>query len=537
LTTGSSLASVDVAALEVQGLIKTFGMQRALDRVDLRILPGSVHGLLGENGSGKSTLIKILSGFYEPDSGTLALGGNGIPLPLTPTRAAAAGLQFVHQDLGLIPTLTVAENMMLGAISSGGSGALISDRRMRRQTGTVLAAYGVALAPDALVSQLLPVERALLAIVRAINAIESAGADGGVLVLDEPTVFLPREDVERVFALVRRLVATGCSVILVSHDLDEVLEVTDEVTVLRDGKVAGSGITAELSRDDLVHLIVGRAVDLVTRVHASEVDDSLRSEALAVTGLTGYLVNDVSFAFRRGEIVGLTGLAGSGFDQIPYLLTGARRASGGRMVLHKTGGREVTTDIDRLTPLTSLALGLGLLPSDRRNTAGIGTLDLVDNISMLRLHTLRGRFGLSLRKMRLDAAQLVDRFDVRPREVSRAFGTLSGGNQQKALLAKWLAAGPDILLIDEPTQGVDIGARQQIFDQLREAADGGTTIVLSSTDHEQLAALTDRTLIFHRGSIVTEISGEHLTKQALSEASVSAGDDTRTLTSPQELSS
>jgi ribose transport system ATP-binding protein len=510
-----------VPALEVRGLTKTFGEQRALDRVTLTILPGTVHGLLGENGSGKSTMIKILSGFYEPDEGELLVHGVAVPLPLTPTRSAAIGLQFVHQDLGLIPSLTVAENLMLGALSSGETGALLSDRSMQRSSAEILARYDVHLNPADTVVSLQPVERALLAIVRAIHASESASAGGGnrgVLVLDEPTVFLPRRDVERVFTLVRRLAEAGSSVIIVSHDLDEVLEVTDHVTVLRDGTVAGTGITAELSRDELIRLIVGRAVDLITRPVDPADSSAARPPALVVTELSGALVDSASFTLGRGEILGLTGLAGSGYDQVPYLIYGARDAARGEILVTDPRGRERSSPAAGLTPQIAQNLGLGLLPSDRRNTAGIGTLDLVDNISMLRLDRMRRWFGLDRKRMRADTTRLLGQFDVRPRKPLHGFGTLSGGNQQKALLAKWLSAGPTIFMIDEPTQGVDIGARSQIFDILREAAAGGISVICASTDHEQLAVLTDRTLIFGHGRVLRELRGPELSKTAITEA-------------------
>jgi ribose transport system ATP-binding protein len=500
------------AAVELRGVTKQFGEQRALDGVDLTIRSGTVHGLLGENGSGKSTLIKVLAGFYSSDGGSLTVRGRNVSLPLTTAGSAACGFQFVHQDLGLIPSLTVAENLFLGRVASGGAGPLLSDRRLRREARIVLAKYALPLDPRAAVSELRPVERALLAIVRAVEAmtVDDAGASG-LLVLDEPTVFLPRRDVEEVFSLVRRLAADGHAVLLVSHDLDEVLEVTDDVTVLRDGQLAGTAVTKSLDRDRLVELIVGHAVDFGDRAIEISADADV---ALEVRGLVGGTLAILDLDLRAGEIVGLTGLAGSGFDEVPYLVSGARSATAGTLSLSGAERVEAAT----MTPRSSRQSGVGLLPADRRNTAGVATLDVVDNITMLTLNSFRNWRGLDRREMRRTTVTLMDAFDVRPRDPGHAFGTLSGGNQQKALLAKWLSMSPAVLLIDEPTQGVDIGARRQIFDDLRAAASAGTAVLISSTDHEQLAALCDRVVVLQRGQASGELLGADLTKTSISEA-------------------
>jgi ribose transport system ATP-binding protein len=512
-------APSSLAAVELRGVTKRFGEQRALDGVDLTVDAGSVHGLLGENGCGKSTLIKVLAGFYQSDEGTLTVRGKNVPLPLTTAGSAAVGFQFVHQDLGLIPSLTVAENLLLGRLARGTTGALISDRGLRRRTRTALAKYSLPLDPAMPVAELRPVERALLAIVRAVEAMQTADGDGaGLLVLDEPTVFLPRADVEQVFALVRRLAADGHSVLLVSHDLDEVLEVTDDVTVLRDGKLIGTASTASLSRERLVEMIVGRAVDFGERDATVPAGAPI---ALAVRGLAGGTLHGLDLDVRAGEIVGVTGLAGSGFDEVPYLVAGARSATAGSLAL----AGSATVDAGSMSPRRARSSGIGLLPADRRNTAGVATLDVVDNVTMLTLGNYRSWRGLDRGAMRRDTATMMKAFDVRPRDPGHDFGTLSGGNQQKALLAKWLTMSPSVLLIDEPTQGVDIGARRQIFDDLRRAAAEGAAVLVTSTDHEQLAALCDRVVVLQRGRVRSELRGAELTKSSISEACMAADAD------------
>ena len=505
------------AALEAAGIVKLFGTHRALDDVTLTVRAGEVHGLLGENGSGKSTIIKILSGYHRPDDGRLTLSGVSVPLPLTPARSTELGLRFVHQDLGLIPTLTVAENFALAELSAGRLNTLTSERSMGRHATEVLEGFGVHLDPRAAVRTLSGVERAMLAIVRAIDGLSAIGTDSGtaltrVLVLDEPTVFLPRRDVERLFDLVRGLAQSGCAILLVSHDLDEISELTDRVTVLRDGRLAGNAITGSVSRAEMVEMIVGRQI--THGIRPPDRAEIVAPPILQVQNLSGQIVDDITFDVAAGEIVGLTGLGGSGFDEVPYLLYGARPAATGRLVV-----KAVALDATTVKPHRALRSGLVLLPADRRRTAGVTTLTLDDNISQPRLAKFRSWFGLRRRDMRRDTASILERFDVRPRDPSRVFGTLSGGNQQKALLGKWLEVAPDIVLVDEPTQGVDIGAREQIFELFRSFTAQGRSVVCASTDHEQLALLTDRTLVFSRGRIVAELRGPELTKQRLTEAS------------------
>jgi ribose transport system ATP-binding protein len=506
------------AALEAAGIVKIFGTYRALDDVTLTVRAGEVHGLLGENGSGKSTIIKILSGYHRPDGGRLTLGGTAVPLPLTPARSNELGLRFVHQDLGLIPTLTVAENFALPELSGGNLTTLTSERSMGRRAAEVLEGFGVHLNPRAVVRTLSGVERAMLAIVRAIDGLSAIGTDSSspaltrVLVLDEPTVFLPRRDVERLFDLVRGLAQSGCAILLVSHDLDEISELTDRVTVLRDGHLAGTAVTGSVSRAEMVEMIIGRQIAQADR--PADRTAVLAPPIMTVQGLCGQIVTDVSFDVAAGEIVGLTGLGGSGFDEVPYLLYGARPAPAGQLVVNGT-----TLDVPKVKPHRALRSGLVLLPADRRRTAGVTTLTLDDNVSQPRLARFRSWFGLRRRDMRRDTASILERFDVRPRDPNRIFGTLSGGNQQKALLGKWLEVEPDVVLVDEPTQGVDIGAREQIFELFRSFTAQGRSVVCASTDHEQLALLTDRTLVFNRGRIVAELRGADLTKQRLTEAS------------------
>lgn len=496
--------------IALRGLSKHFGGARALDRVDLEIRPGEVHGLLGENGSGKSTLIKVLAGFHAPDAGSLAVDGKPVALPLQPGQFRSVGMSFVHQDLGLVDSLSVLENLRVGAIARSQGRWRIRWRRERELARATFARYGVRIDPEAAVGDLKQVERALLAIVRAMEELRGVG-DAGLLVLDEPTVFLPKEGVDRLFTLLRDAAASGTSVLFVSHDLDEVRAVTDRVTVLRDGVHVGTVTTSETSEARFVEMIIGR--QLTALAAAPQAPASQRPAALRVEGLRGSGVGEVSFDMYEGEILGITGLLGSGFEQIPYLLYGAHPAAAGRLRLE-----DAAFDLPRMTPAAAIAAGLALIPSDRANDGSVGSLSVGENVALAVLDDYATAHLLQRGRMRREIGQLMRDFDVRPDDPSLPYAALSGGNQQKALLAKWLQTQPRLLLLDEPTQGVDIGARQQIFQRVRATAqDSGMQVICASSDYEQLALLCDRIIVFGRGRVWRELSGAEATKDRIIE--------------------
>jgi ribose transport system ATP-binding protein len=497
--------------LELRSLSKSFGGTQALRGVDLSVLPGEVHGLLGENGSGKSTLVKILVGFHDPDEGELLIDGELVRLPLAPGQFRELGMSFVHQDLGLVESLSVLENLRVAELASSRSRMRISWRRERMRARETFERYGVRIDPIAPVSVLKPVERALLAIVRALEEIRAVGRGEGLLVLDEPTVFLPKEGVERLFTLVRDAAAAGASILFVSHDLDEVREITDRVTVLRDGALVGTVRTPDTSKATFVEMIIGRQLAALADVEHADLTE--RRVGVSVEGLAGASVRDVSFQIHDGEIVGLTGLLGSGFEEVPYLLYGARQAAAGRLVL-----RDEAIDLKRLTPTRAIESGLVLIPADRKTDGSVGSLPVVDNMALSVLDRYFNGVLLERRRMRRETGALMREFDVRPSDPALPYGLLSGGNQQKALLAKWFQTDPRLLLLDEPTQGVDVGSRQQIFGLLRSAVEqGGTHVLCASSDYEQLSLLCDRVIIFGRGRIWRELVGGDVTKERIIE--------------------
>jgi ribose transport system ATP-binding protein len=513
---GSPLSQTRPPALAASGLTKRFGGVIALDRVRLTIERGEVHALLGENGSGKSTLVKILAGFHAPErGGRLEIDGVPAHVPLRPGEAQAFGLSFVHQDLGLISSLSVLENLRLGELASR-RGWYVSWPAERARARRAFERFGIALDPRARVGALSPVDQALLAVVRAVEDLErgpNGRRTGGVLVLDEPTVFLARAETTLLFDLLREIAARGGSVLLVSHELAEVASVADRATVIRDGRNVGTVAMAGVSERELAEMILGRALRAFQPARRAPSAPS----GVSLARVSGRALSSVSLEIGAGEVLGITGLRGSGHEELPYLLFGAGPRPCGTLVL---GGNEY--GLGSLTPEQALAAGIALLPADRLHDGSVGALSVAENLALPVLSGLDRSLLLRPSRLAGHAAALLARFGVRPVEPRRAFRTLSGGNQQRALLAKWLQNGPRLLLLDEPTQGVDVGARSEILARIRSAADEGAAVLCASTDHRELAALCDRVLVFAHGTIAHELQAPDLSEELIGELCLSS---------------
>jgi ribose transport system ATP-binding protein len=382
--------------LSIRGLNKSFGGVHALSGVDLDVLPGEIHGLLGENGSGKSTLMKVLAGYHDPEAGRLVVRGSEVPLPLSPGQFQSLRIAFVHQDLGLIPTMTVYENLMLGDLASRSGMRRISWRDERRLAEAILARYDIDLDVTAPIHRLRPVQQALVAIVRAIDPISSGLVEGGhgdaVLCLDEPTAFLPRHEVDQLFDLVRRIAKTGAGVIFVSHDLDEVRRITDRVTILRNGVNVGTYDTCNTSVHDLTQLIVGHELAAMSNGSTHE---RATQAVVSVQDLCSDSLDHVSFEVRAGEVLGVTGLVGSGFDDVVYSLMGASHVSSGKAILFGS-----PIDLKRLRPGDAIVKGIALVPGDRQREGSIASLPMWNNMMQLSIGRYFRRGFLNNRRMR-----------------------------------------------------------------------------------------------------------------------------------------
>lgn len=513
---GSTLVDV----LRFEGLDVRFGATHALQGVDLSIRAREIHGLLGQNGSGKSTLIKVLAGLHDPTAGRLWLSGEEAELPLSPAARSSFNLAFVHQDLGLLPELTVVENFWSTSWAEGTARTRIGWREARRKVAETLAEYDVDLDPRALVRQLTPVERASLAIVRAVHTLNSDTKHPrtpGLLVLDEPTVFLAGPDATRLYDLMRRVASSGAGVLFVSHDIEEVKHLTDRVTVLRDGRNVGTRETRDVTVRQIVDLMIGS--DNSTAVSTGQDHDrppvaSSASARVEVSALTTPRLRGIDIEAPVGRIIGLAGLPGSGFDDVLYALYGAIPARSGQLTIDGTA-----YDLAHMTTIKARSLGLGFVPNERLVEGCVPHMSVTENNALLSLDLCRRGPFLSHRQAEALVGRQIEDYGVRVAGPEATYDTMSGGNQQKAILAKWLHVQPAVLLLNQPTQGVDIGARTEIWRLLR--ADCASRVTLcASLDHDELVAGCDTVIVFRRGHVAAVLEGAELTAAAIAHHSV-----------------
>lgn len=494
-------------AVRITDLSKTFPGQQALSRVSFEIRRGEVHGLLGENGSGKSTLIKVLSGLHAPDADS-SVEIHGSPLRFgSASDSARLGLRFVHQTLGIIDQMTAVENIALSSGYEVRPGFPIRLREQAARVSGLLDRFGVDIPLDRPLGACRAIDRSIVAIVRALDGLD---LERGVLVLDEPTAALPPHEVEQLFEIVRELTRHGVTTVYVSHRLDEVFALVDRVTVLRDGHMQGTRDVAELDHHSLVELILGRASQ-ATRSDEGPGEQPAASgvpapteELLSVGGLRSSSLDGVSFTVRRGEVLGVAGLLGSGREELAYALVGAVAASSDALVLE---GRA----LPKMNPTAARRCGIGLVPGNRRVGSAIGALTVRENITLTDLRGVSRLGRISRRAERAVATRWIGALDLRPPDPERAFGLLSGGNQQKAILAKWFNIDPRVVLLDDPTAGIDVGARRTVYDVIRARAATGTAFVVCSSDQEDLVELCDRVLVLRDGTVNCELSGDEIT--------------------------
>jgi ribose transport system ATP-binding protein len=483
--------------LKMTGLVKRFTGTLALDHVDFDLRRGEVHALLGQNGAGKSTLIKVLAGVYEADAGEIVFDGR-----LAQPGKDALPIAFIHQDLGLVEWMTIAENVAIETGYPRSWPGLISWPKVRSAAQEALAIMGSDLDPEAPISSLPAAERSLVAIGRAL-AIKS-----DILVLDEPTAALPEADVERLLETLRRLRASGIGVVYVTHRLDEVLRIADRVTVLRDGRGLATVNANETNASELVEMIVGRSM---TDAFVRPAAPSDRS-AFSVAGLIAEHVGPVSFSVAAGETLGLVGLRGAGHHTVGRAIFGHTPMASGRLTLD---GEPIAPS----TPTEAMANGVGFVSSKRAEEGLALNLDLRENIYLNPAARGRGVLEFIPRAIELNEAQAaVRRFSIKTPGVDEPVATLSGGNQQKVVLARWMEAHVKLLILEEPTIGVDVGAKADIYHLLQSSLRKGLAVLLISSDFEEVERICHRALVFSRGQVAAEIPGYALTVAALTSA-------------------
>lgn len=489
--------------LEIRNLSKTFPGVRALDSVSLTVREGEILALLGHNGSGKSTLVKVLAGVHRPDDGAT------ITVPGTAGGSEHSGLHFIHQDLGLVPMLSALENIDLGQSLKGRAFRRAPVKQERARAHELITEFGADFDVTAPVATLTPAERTVVAIARALNDWTSPR---NVLVLDEPTAALHGEEVEKLFAAVRRVAARGAGIIFISHRLEEVIEIADSVIILRNGVVAADQTKGNFDHQSLVDVIAGEGhTDAQDR--AATAGGDVR---LSVRDLQGPELHGISLDVRAGEIVGISGLLGSGSETLASCVYGGTRRTGGNVSIDGVS-------VEAHSPAAAIKAGAALVPADRRRHGAIVTMSARENLTLPLLRPLRRATGrLDTKAERNEAQRWMNDVEVLPADgVDRPFALFSGGNQQKIVLAKWLRNTPRVLLLEEPTQGVDVGAQASIYALISRAARSGAAVLVSSSDTEELAAICDRVLVLRDGRVHVELSGAELTEANLVRANLS----------------
>jgi inositol transport system ATP-binding protein len=490
--------------LRMTGISKAFPGVQALDDVHLEVEPGTVHALMGENGAGKSTLMKVLAGIYHADAGTIMFNGEDVKIPDSST-ALRLGISMIHQELSPVPAMTVAENIFLGREPLNRF-KLVDKRVMVATTRALFEKWQIDINPRATMGSLAVAQMQMVEIAKAISY------DSRLIIMDEPTSAISEREVAHLHQMIRSLTATGVAVIYITHKMDEVFKIADVVTVFRDGRHVATKPASELDRQQLIALMVGRELTHLFPKEKVAIGDVV----MAVRGLTrSGVIHDISFDLHRGEILGLAGLMGAGRTEVLEAIFGITKVDAGTITIN---GREVSIK----EPADAIKAGMGLLTEDRKGTGIMGVLSVRDNMTIANL----ARFspGGILRKRRMEAACQSQReaLAIRTPSLSQLIKNLSGGNQQKVLVSRWLLTLPDVLMIDEPTRGIDVGAKSEIHRLMSGLAKEGKAILMVSSEMPEILGMSDRVLVMAGGRITAEFSREEVTQEKVLEAATIA---------------
>ncbi|NLJ25337.1 MAG: sugar ABC transporter ATP-binding protein [Firmicutes bacterium] len=498
----------DVPILEVRNVTKRFPGVVALNRVNLTVRPNEIHALLGENGAGKSTLMKIISGAYQKDEGEILLDGRPVQIS-KPSDSMNLGIAIIYQDLNLIPDLSVAENIFFGRLPHKGFLRAVDFNMIKHASQELLTRVNARIDPMARVGDLSVADRQLVAIARALSF------KPRVLIMDEPTASLSAQEVQTLFDVMRDLKTQNVGLIFISHHLEEIFEIADRVTVLRDGQYVDSKPIDELDKETIVHMMVGRRMEtLYPRVHSPQPDSDV---VLRVEGLSqGNTLHDISFGLRRGEILGISGLVGSGRSELMHSIFGGRPIDSGEIWLE---GRKVQFH----SPSEAVAYGIALVPEDRGDEGLHLEMSVRENICLPHLRRFYQNFRISRKAEEKTSKSLISRLNVKTTGSEQLVGFLSGGNQQKVAIAKWLVSEPKVLILDEPTKGVDVGAKSEIHRIMSELASRGVGIIMVSPELPEILGMSDRILVMSNGRIAAEFSRAEATPDKIMMAATSGG--------------
>ncbi|WP_261305426.1 sugar ABC transporter ATP-binding protein [Paenibacillus andongensis] len=484
--------------LEMKGISKSFPGVKVLEQVDFTLHRGEVHALMGENGAGKSTLMKILGGIHTKDSGSITVNGNVYDIA-SPSMAQDLGIVIIHQELNMVPHLTVMENIFLGREFTYGKSKLINWRRMRQESHRYLSQLGLNIDPGTLVNELSVGQQQMVEIAKALSM------KAEILVLDEPTAALTDREIEALFLVIASLKEKGVGMIYISHRMEEIFRICDQVTVMRDGHYIGTEYIANTTMDHLVKMMVGREI----KDRFPKVKVTLGEEKLTVSGLTqkGKL-HDISLSVRAGEIVGIAGLMGAGRTELAKALFGVTPIDRGTISIN---GKPVSIH----KPIDAIHAGIGLITEDRKDEGLLLPLSVNDNLALPNLKLLSSFGFMNRSKERELSDSMIKKLLIKTPNSEQKVGSLSGGNQQKVVIGKWLATSPQVLILDEPTRGVDIGAKKEIYDLMNELVSQGVAILMISSELPEVLGMSDRILVMHEGKISGEFTQEEASQEKI----------------------
>lgn len=487
--------------LEMKDICKSFSGVKVLDRVSLRVKPGEVHALMGENGAGKSTLMKILMGIYKMDSGSILIGGEAVTVS-GPKDAISKGISMIHQELNPVLDMEVAENIFIGrerVKTVAGKLKLVDKASMREETEELFRGMNISINPKAVMRYLSVAETQLVEIVKAISL------KSKIVIMDEPTSAITEKEVLVLFEQIKRLKEQGVAIIYISHKMDEIFKIADQITVLRDGALAGSGAAAELDGDKLISMMVGREIKQVYPKEATEILDVV----LEVQELNrGKKVKDVSFRLHGGEVLGIAGLVGSGRSELVETIFGIRPATSGKIFVK---GQAVTIR----HPKEAIAHKIAMITEDRKQTGLNLKTSVEQNISLVSIKKL-SRAGIIDKGQESEAAdRYIKSLSIKTHSRKAPIISLSGGNQQKVVLAKWLLSEPDIIIFDEPTRGIDVGAKRDIYLLIGELAKQGKGIIVISSEMPEVMGISDRILVMSEGAVAGELNRDEFSQETI----------------------
>jgi ABC-type sugar transport system ATPase subunit len=489
-----------IPALSLEGIVKTFPGVRALDGVSFDVMPGEVHALMGENGAGKSTLMKVLGGIYQPDEGQIIV--NEAPAVMaSPLEAKAKGILFIHQELSLAQELSVAENVYLGELPSKRFGR-VDWQTLYAKTDEILARLNVGFNAKTIVGSLSIANQQMVEIARALTV------DAKAVIFDEPTASLTDAEKVVLFDVIGDLKSQGVGIIYISHRMEEIFKITDRISVLRDGQYTGTAITAETNEDQITQMMIGRKLDLSRNASHHELGDV----ALEVRGLScGDLFHDISFEVRRGEVVGFYGLVGAGRTEIAETLFGLRDPSAGAIFL---SGQETRI----ASPIDAISHGISLVPEDRKGQGLVLGMNCRDNMTLPQVDNLKSGPFVAQSAENAIFDKYKDRLDIRTPSSTQTVGHLSGGNQQKIVIGKWLSMHPNVLIVDEPTRGIDVGSKAEIHNLIRELAAQGYAVIVISSEMPEVLQVADRIIAMYSGRIMRTFTSDEVTEDNLIQA-------------------